>query len=452
MSTCVLAPNISSVSALLYENRVHSDVTFLVGPEKSPVKAHKLILAAKSDVMDRMLYGKLAESQQRTVSLLNTDPTAFEALLQYIYTGEVEVEVDRLPILVQICDYFNVIPLKKECLKWLYNHVDYSNVCKYLSFSEKFDASLHAKCQSILFAETDAVLGSKAFATDMEGEYVRLLVQNDAVRATEFQLFRGLLLWRNAQPDRNIDEFLCHIQFSLMTLDELQTVRASGAIDKETMDQVEAAFSFNQEQPFANLLVSARAKSRRCLGFDKKHSVGFELKQRETADNFWSEMELRFVQRAETLKYPTATLQISNETLSYFLYLQNVSLRIHAIQDSPKSCPIVAIGLLKTGDEKATKMMEIIIDTKHSQISCSNQSRETYEKSKNVDILLSAVHEGIVIRVLQAKSYHAWRVLTSFTVPLGNLRQSGESLQVIVYNSYPGITVSLGFAQLPSKK
>ena len=237
-----------------------------------------------------------------------------------------------------------------------------------------------------------------------------------------------------------------------MTLDELQTVRASGAIDKETMDQVEAAFSFNQEQPFANLLVSARAKSRRCMGFDKKHSVGFELKQRDTADNFWSEMELRFVQRAETLKYPTATLQISNETLSYFLYLQNVSLRIHAIQDSPKSCPIVAIGLLKTGDKKATKMMEIIIDTKHSQISCSNQSRETYEKSRNVDILLSAVHEGIVIRVLQAKSYHAWRVLTSFTVPLGNLRRSGESLQVIVYNSYPGITVSLGFAQLPSKK
>ena len=456
---CYLAPNSSSVSSLLYEKKIHSDVTFLVGSEKVSVKAHKLILAAKSDVMERMLYGNWTESRQSEVSLPKTDPTAFEALLEYIYTGRVvEFDVSCLPILVKVCDYFDVKSLQKECLKWLYDNVDCTNVCKYLGLSERFDGSLHAKCQSILTAETDRVLESDAFATDTEPQYVRSLVQNDAIKTTEFQLFSGLLRWgKNEQPDRDIKEFLPHIRFRLMTLDELERVRKSGAVEKETIDQVTAAFSFDQQQPFTDLVISTRPRSPLHLGFDDNYAVGFDLKERKPfppSDEIKNSgpkclPSLKEVQQAVTLDHPTPSIQVSNITLARFLYLHNLSIIISSPSLSKNPGTKIAIGLVKPGSESAENTMKIVFDAESFWISYGSQRKKRGKNLQTLIIVLSAIHERIAVRIFQGTQ--KWTInetshFASFEVPSGNLRQSREHLQVIIYNSHSGIKVSLGVA------
>ena len=65
----------------LYGNQDLSDVTFIVGQENMEFKAGRLVLAAHSDVMKSMLYGKMKESQEDVIKLPNVHGVSFRALL-----------------------------------------------------------------------------------------------------------------------------------------------------------------------------------------------------------------------------------------------------------------------------------------------------------------------------------------------------------------------------------
>ena len=58
-------------------------VTFVVGEEKEKIKAHKLILAARSPVFYSMFYGPLAQ-QEDEITLVDIQPEGFKRLLRFV--------------------------------------------------------------------------------------------------------------------------------------------------------------------------------------------------------------------------------------------------------------------------------------------------------------------------------------------------------------------------------
>ena len=55
-------------------------------------RAHRVILAARSDYFRALLYGGMKESQLSEIELMDTSLAAFKHLLRYIYTGQVGTE------------------------------------------------------------------------------------------------------------------------------------------------------------------------------------------------------------------------------------------------------------------------------------------------------------------------------------------------------------------------
>ncbi|TGZ76648.1 POZ domain-containing protein [Ascodesmis nigricans] len=86
----------------LLNNRDFSDLEIIVGPERQVMYAHKCILAARSDWFRSALRpGGFIEARENRIKLVEDDPKIFEALLEFLYTGDyplASLETVPLPI------------------------------------------------------------------------------------------------------------------------------------------------------------------------------------------------------------------------------------------------------------------------------------------------------------------------------------------------------------------
>ena len=84
----------------LRDDQRHTDVTFLVNGNQK-VSAHRLILASQSEYFDRLLFGKMRESQNREdpITLPETPVRAFYMLLEFAYSGYLEVKNKPLEVM-----------------------------------------------------------------------------------------------------------------------------------------------------------------------------------------------------------------------------------------------------------------------------------------------------------------------------------------------------------------
>lgn len=76
---------------VLLEDCDHKDVSFLVGPLKQEVKAHKAVLIARCDYFSGIFRkGGLRESETNEVVMERVSVPTLERMLEYLYTNRVE--------------------------------------------------------------------------------------------------------------------------------------------------------------------------------------------------------------------------------------------------------------------------------------------------------------------------------------------------------------------------
>ena len=116
---CTVAPQLPSVfvtqMAALLDDDSLSDVTFVVGDTR--IHAHRVILITRSEYFRAMLTSGFSEGQKRSskeITIGDTTPEAFKALLRYLYTDELHFPDEHL---------IDVMRKSKEIsLERVYNH------------------------------------------------------------------------------------------------------------------------------------------------------------------------------------------------------------------------------------------------------------------------------------------------------------------------------------------
>src|ERR1043166_9165558 len=76
---------------LLINNQKYSDIEILCEDEKK-LYGCQAILAARSEMFDRLLYNRMKESYEKQISLPTINSSIMEIVLGYIYTGSIKVE------------------------------------------------------------------------------------------------------------------------------------------------------------------------------------------------------------------------------------------------------------------------------------------------------------------------------------------------------------------------
>ena len=76
------------------------DVTIIVGEKKHKIEAHKLVLAATIPYFHAMFTHDMVESKQSEIVLDEgggtIDPNAFEALINFAYSGKVTISTSNV--------------------------------------------------------------------------------------------------------------------------------------------------------------------------------------------------------------------------------------------------------------------------------------------------------------------------------------------------------------------
>src|SRR5579871_6999719 len=99
---------------LLINNPKYSDISILCEDEK---KLHgcRAILAARSEVFDRLLYNGMKESYENQISFPKINSSAMKIILEYTYTGSVKEESlnkDNIVEAFRVADYFQLSGLQ----------------------------------------------------------------------------------------------------------------------------------------------------------------------------------------------------------------------------------------------------------------------------------------------------------------------------------------------------
>ncbi|XP_022820532.1 uncharacterized protein LOC111352304 [Spodoptera litura] len=183
-----------------------SDCTFLVGtdPDQVVIAGHKLILAMASPVFEAMFYGGMAERNE-PIPILDVQPEAFRALLEYIYTDNINISsFDKACELCYGAKKYMLPHLVKECTRYLWSDLYPRNACRAYEFARLFEENvLMDKCIQIISTNTKEVLNDISFE-DVELNTVMTVFSLDHLNVdSELDLFNAAVRYAKAQDKRN---------------------------------------------------------------------------------------------------------------------------------------------------------------------------------------------------------------------------------------------------------
>jgi speckle-type POZ protein len=129
----------------LFDKMPSSDVNFNIGGREFP--AHKLILAARSEVFDAMFKHQMKENSTNQIKIEDIDPEVFQELLRFIYTGRVSTAtMEAMAVgLFVAADKYLLSGLKNECENYLIHDMSPDNCIELLLNSNLMNSSEQLK-------------------------------------------------------------------------------------------------------------------------------------------------------------------------------------------------------------------------------------------------------------------------------------------------------------------
>src|SRR3954451_13409159 len=117
----------------LINNPKYSDIEILCGDEEK-LHACRAILAARSEVFDRLLYNGMKESYEKQIYFPRINSTGMEIILEYAYTGSIQEESltkDNIVEAFYAADYFQLPDLQNLIIKNVNNNLEKNNAENY---------------------------------------------------------------------------------------------------------------------------------------------------------------------------------------------------------------------------------------------------------------------------------------------------------------------------------
>mmetsp|Transcript_10128 Transcript_10128/g.16584 ORF Transcript_10128/g.16584 Transcript_10128/m.16584 type:complete len:157 (+) Transcript_10128:1-471(+) len=139
-----------------------SDVTSIV--KKKPIRAHKVILAARCGHFRAMFESGMKESRENEIEILDTRHVVFLALMQFLYTDLVDVPADVAIELYVLADLYTLDRLKSHCESIVHKKLCHANAPLLLSVAEQHQSHpLKALCTRYIIRHFEVITKSPEF-------------------------------------------------------------------------------------------------------------------------------------------------------------------------------------------------------------------------------------------------------------------------------------------------
>lgn len=138
----------------LYLEGKYTDVTLMCKGKE--FKAHKVLLVSRSPVFKAMFEHDMKESSTNSVNLLDIEPDILEKFLEFMYTGNTNVNYEEVSSLLNVSEKYQVLDAKEMCLSILECNISNTKAVEILLIADKFNLS-HLKSTVLKFINENAV-------------------------------------------------------------------------------------------------------------------------------------------------------------------------------------------------------------------------------------------------------------------------------------------------------
>ncbi|KAL9959704.1 hypothetical protein ACROYT_G033050, partial [Oculina patagonica] len=217
------------------------------GDEQACLKAHRIVLCAASPFFYKAFNSDMKEKKEGVVRLKETSKAVMEKVLDYLYTGHVEITKENAYELYVQADFLLIPSLKALSSKFLLQTLDISNciMAAYFALKYRCEDLWNGACD-VIFANFVAVAGTEDFL-NLSVEETETWFRDDEINVKEEEeVFRVIVNWmeKNQQcKDVNFLQLLRHVRciyvsrnyaFNVMLQHPL--VKASAACTKFILD------------------------------------------------------------------------------------------------------------------------------------------------------------------------------------------------------------------------
>ena len=179
--------------------------TILILPSKE-IKAHKLVLAASSDVFAAMFSVDMKEKQEGKVNLSNFGLTdkIIEDLLEYVYTGKLHLSLENVEETIACANYFLMNSLRESCCQFLDSILSCTNCLAIYSIATRFRCyDLQEKAKRMTLQNFSLVTEKDQFLQLNYSEVFDILSSDMLEIPNEDVVFKALMRWLECDISRS---------------------------------------------------------------------------------------------------------------------------------------------------------------------------------------------------------------------------------------------------------
>ena len=203
------------------------DIT-LITKDDQELKAHRNILSAASPFFCKLLQSDMKENREGIVRLEEISGSVMEDVLEFIYTGTVEVTEENAEELVVATNYLLVPNLKTISGRFIQQQMCELNCISTFYFAEKYDCEeLLNESKSFIHANFASVADMNEFLSLEAKEVERWISSDEIVVETEADVFQIAQKWvehNKSERKAAFEELLRHVRLVFVSRDYLLNV------------------------------------------------------------------------------------------------------------------------------------------------------------------------------------------------------------------------------------
>ena len=200
------------------------DMTLVTNDDKE-LKAHRNVLSAASPFFCKLLQSDMKENREGIVRFEEISGSVMEDVLEFIYTGTVEVTEENSEELVAAANYLLISNLKAISGRFLEQKMSNSNCISTFYLAEKYQCDeLFTKSRNFIHANFASVAAMDEFL-NLEAKEVGRWFSSDEISVTaEADLFKIMLKWveqNRSEPKTVLEELFRHVRLDFLSRDYL---------------------------------------------------------------------------------------------------------------------------------------------------------------------------------------------------------------------------------------
>ncbi|MBN3308216.1 kelch-like protein 1 [Amia ocellicauda] len=193
------------------------DVILIAGNRKIP--AHRIVLSAVSDYFAAMFTSDVCEAKQEEIKMEGIDPNALWDLVQFAYTGCLELKEETIENLLAAACLLQLSQVVDVCCHFLMKLLHPSNCLGIRAFADAQGCiELMKVAHSYSMENIMEVIRNQEFLLLSADEILQLLASDDVNVPDEETIFHALMMWvkHDTQRCKDLSMLLAYIRLPLL--------------------------------------------------------------------------------------------------------------------------------------------------------------------------------------------------------------------------------------------